>query len=129
MRNDFLSSTMIFPVKDAAETAHFYQEKLGFKIKGIWNIPGYASVTRGDVVIEFGEGRQEYTGSGVCQIQVSDVDEVYQEFRRTDLQFIGELADRDYGNRDFRIRDIDGNMLIVSSVLSTCPTPEGSESN
>ena len=31
--------------------------------------------------------------------------------------FVGDLADRDYGCRDFRIRDNNGNMLIVSHSL------------
>ena len=74
-------------------------------------------VARGRTIIEFGEGRKEYAGSGVCVIFVSDVDVVHHEFSTQNLDFVGDLADRDYGSRDFRVRDNNGNLLIFSSPL------------
>lgn len=74
-------------------------------------------VARGRTIIEFGEGRKAYAGSGVCVIFVSDVDEVHREFSIQSLDFVGGLADRDYGSRDFRVRDSNGNLLIFSSPL------------
>jgi hypothetical protein len=48
---------------------------------------------------------------------VSDVDIVYKEYSDKQIEFIGEIADRDYGSRDFRIKDNNGNVLIFSSPL------------
>jgi len=113
----FLGSTPILPVISVNDTAQFYAEKLGFEIEILWNNPPYGVVARGHTVIEFGEGRKKFAGSGVCLVFVSDVDAIYEEFINKDIEFVGDIADRDYGSRDFRIKDNNGNILIISSPL------------
>ena len=122
MNNGFLSTTVILPVISARETAMFYESMLGFEITGIWEVSEngteYGSVRRGDVIIEFGEGRKEYAGSGVCLIHVDNADEIYNELTSKSIEIVGDLADRDYGNRDFRVKDNNGNILIISHSLN-----------
>ncbi len=113
----FLGSNPILPVKSVDDTAKFYEEKLGFQIDILWNNPPYAVVARDQTIIEFGEGRKEYAGTGVCVIFVSDVDAVHNEYSGKDIEFFGDIADRDYGSRDFRIKDNNGNVLIFNSPL------------
>ena len=48
---------------------------------------------------------------------MSDVDIVYKEYSDKQIEFLGNIADRDYGSRDFRIKDNNGNVLIFSSPL------------
>ena len=115
--SQFKNANPILPVRNAREAAKFYQRQLGFTIDVIWENPNYACVSRGGVTIEFGEGRPDHVGSGVCFIHVKDVDRVHEELITSDADFVGALADRDYGSRDFRIRDIDGNLLIFGSPL------------
>lgn len=117
MNNDFLSSNPIIPVKSVVETASFYKEKLGFNIKGIWESPSYGVVSRGDAVIEFGEGRKEYAGSGICIVRVENANTIYNEWKLKDVEFIGDFAERDYGSKDFRVKDNNGNVLIVGHAL------------
>jgi len=117
MNNDFLSSNLIFPVKNVLETAIFYKEKLGFNINGIWESPSYGVVSRGDAVIEFGEGRKEYAGSGICIVRVENANTIYNEWKLKDVEFIGDFAERDYGSKDFRVKDNNGNVLIVGHAL------------
>lgn len=114
----FLGANPILPVVSVYDTANFYAEKLGFEIEGLWENPPYGAVARGQTIIEFGEGRKQFAGSGVCMVFVKDVDAVYQEYMAKDIEFVGDIADRDYGSRDFRIRDNNGNMLILSSPLA-----------
>jgi len=113
----FLGANPILPVRNVVETAAFYEQALGFETEVLWQDPPYGVVARGRTIIEFGEGRKEYAGSGVCVIFVSDVDVVHHEFSTQNLDFVGDLADRDYGSRDFRVRDNNGNLLIFSSPL------------
>ncbi len=114
----FLGANPILPVANVNDVAKFYEEKLGFEIEILWKNPPYAVVARGQTIIEFGEGRKDYAGFGVCVIFVSDVDEVYKEYSDKQIELVGDIADRDYGSRDFRIRDNCGNMLIFSSPLT-----------
>jgi transcriptional regulator with XRE-family HTH domain len=113
----FLGSNPILPVTSVEETAEFYKKKLGFEIEIIWRNPPYAVVARGQTIIEFGEGRKEYSGTGICVIFVSNVNTVYKEYSDRQVEFLGDIADRDYGSRDFRVKDNNGNMLILSSPL------------
>ena len=118
MNNEFKSANPILPVKSVDETAKFYKDKLGFEIEVLWENPKYAAVKRGAVTIEFGEGRPEHVGSGICYIHVQNVDMVYKEFKNAQIEFVGELENRDYGNRDFRVKDNNGNILIIGSPLA-----------
>jgi len=113
----FLGATPILPVVSVKETANFYAEYLGFEVEILWENPAYGVVARGQTTIEFGEGRKEFAGSGICNIFVSDIDAVYQELTTKRVEFVGDIADRDYGSRDFRIRDNNGNLLILTSPL------------
>ncbi len=117
MKKNFLDTTVILPAKNVIETAKFYQDKLGFEVSLIWENPAYGSVRRGDVVIEFGEGRKEFAGSGVCFIHVDNADNIYNELKSKDIEFVGDFGDRDYGSRDFRIKDNNGNTLIIGHAL------------
>lgn len=99
------------------ETTDFYATNLGFDIEILWKDPPYGVVARGQTIIEFAEGRKKFSGSGVCLIFGSDVDEVYCEYFEKNIEFVWDIADRDYGSRDFRIKDNNGNMLIFSCPL------------
>lgn len=117
MREEFLGANPILPVRNVRETAKFFEEKLGFAVAVLWEEPAYGVVKRGGTVIEFGEKRSDYAGSGVCNIHVRDADRIHAEWTRQGVEFVGDLADRDYGCRDFRIRDNNGNLLIVGHDL------------
>jgi transcriptional regulator with XRE-family HTH domain len=113
----FLGTNPILPVSSVCETVKFYEKKLGFEVKILWERPPYGVVARDRTIIEFGEGRKSHAGTGVCVIFVSDVDMVFLEYSNNEIEFIGDIADRDYGSRDFRIKDNNGNILIFSSPL------------
>jgi len=117
MSEQFLNANPIIPVKSVIETARFFEKKLGFTIEVLWENPAYGVVKRGNVVIEFGEGRQAHVGSGVCIIQVENADVIYEEWKTKEVEFVGDFSDRDYGSKDFRVKDNNGNMLIVGHAL------------
>jgi len=117
MNNNFLRANPVFPVKSVADTVNFYKKKLGFDIEILWENPSYGVVSRGDTVIEFGEGRKEFAGSGICIVRVNDADAVYKEWKAKDVEFYGDFAERDYGSKDFRIKDNNGNILIVGHAM------------
>lgn len=121
-QEQFLGVNPVLPVKNVIDSARFYEEALGFQVDIIWEDPAYACVSRGAVVIEFGEARQEHVGSSVCYIRLSDVDQFYHSLLQGNayqhtIEFVGDFADRHYGSRDFRIRDNNGNLLIFGSRL------------
>ncbi|MCP4297877.1 MAG: hypothetical protein GY786_19965 [Proteobacteria bacterium] len=116
-QNEFVGTTVILPVTNVQESAQFYKQKLGFEISGIWENPAYGSVKRENAIIEFGEGRKEFAGSGICYIHVENADSIFDEWKSKGIEFVGDFSDREYGNKDFRIRDNNGNILIVGHAL------------
>ena len=113
----FHYANTVMPVKNTKETAQYYKDYLGFSIDILWENPNYACVSRGGISIELGEGRPNHVGSGACVIQVSDVDAIYDEFSAQGVTFVGDFSERNYGSKDFRVRDNDGNLLIFGSAL------------
>lgn len=118
MSDTFLGANPILPVTSVVETAHFFEQELGFTVTVLWQNPAYGVVKRGNTTIEFGEGRKQHAGSGVCLILVDNADVVFNEWQSKNVEFVGDLANRDYGSRDFRIKDNNGNQLIISQALN-----------
>lgn len=114
---EFHFANPVMPVRDVREAANYYKHILGFNIDVIWEKPNYACVSRGGISIELGENRPNHIGSGACVVDVSNIDELYQEFVDQGATLEGDFAERDYGSKDFRIRDHDGNLLVFGSAL------------
>jgi len=117
MNQKFLTAIPILPVKSVIETVKYYQEKLGFDIEVLWENPAYGVVRRGNAIIEFGEGRQAHVGSGVCIVRVENADVIYDQWKANGVEFVGDFSDRDYGSKDFRIKDNNENILIIGHAL------------
>jgi hypothetical protein len=45
------------------------------------------------------------------------VESIYHHYKSQGLDLVGDFAERDYGSKDFRIKDNDGNLLIFGSPL------------
>ena len=48
-------------------------------------------------------------GTAGTYVVTDRVDELYEQVKRAGVTIVGELADKDYGNRDFSIADPEGN--------------------
>ncbi len=117
MDQHFICANPVLPVENVKETAKFYEDKLGFKTTLLWEDPAYGVVKRGNAAIEFGDKRKAHAGTGVVIVRVADADAIHAEWQEKGIEFVGDLADREYGSRDFRVRDNNGNMLIVGHDL------------
>lgn len=117
MSQQFLCANPVLPVRDVRKTVRFYARQLGFTVVLLWESPPYGAVKRGNAIIEFGEARRHHAGSGVCMVLVDDAERVYKEWQDRDVEFVGDFAKREYGSKDFRVRDNNGNMLIVGHAL------------
>ena len=117
MSTEFLGVNPILPVKNVTDTAEFFRDKLGFNIDVIWDGNTYGVVRRGNAVIELGAKRPDQVGGDICIIRVDNADSIYKEWKTKDIEFVGDFTERKYGSKDFRIKDNNGNMLIVGHAL------------
>jgi catechol 2,3-dioxygenase-like lactoylglutathione lyase family enzyme len=96
------------PVSDIRAAVEFYTKQLGFSEGFLWgDPPTFAGVNLGDVQIFMAEGTPNPRGCSV-QFVVGDVDELYAFHRANGVEVVEELDDRDYGLRDYTVRDLYG---------------------
>ena len=119
----------ILAVSDIDASVEFYVQKLGFSKN--WSIPDdsgktdFASVQLGDAEILLGvlEGYVEpqdlgKRGIGIqIYIELSQglkVDDIYHKAKTGGANIIKDIADRDWGERVFTVKDIDGYHLMIA---------------
>ena len=57
-------------------------------------------------------------GSGYLSLLVDEADNLYQRLSETDAVIVVLPDDRDYGLRDFMIKDPEGNVLVLGAPIT-----------
>ncbi|MEQ9401965.1 MAG: glyoxalase superfamily protein [Cyclobacteriaceae bacterium] len=119
----FSHSSPIFPVDDPLKTAEYYRDVLGFDINFKWeDPPTYIVINRDDAVgIHLVKNEGDFTppvNHASLFIFVHDVDAVYQEYQQSGAEITRTIDNRDYGMRDFDVRDPNGFILVFGKHLS-----------
>ncbi|HVU10362.1 MAG TPA: GNAT family N-acetyltransferase [Phototrophicaceae bacterium] len=108
------------------ESVAFYRDKLGFYVNSVGeehDPPRFAIVSRGEwrserIQIRFRYQPQPNASSGWLNIEVGgQIDALYEEFRSRGVTIAEDITTRDYGMRDFAIRDNNGYRLVFSSPI------------
>jgi len=110
----FQCCSPILSVNNLLRSRDFYVKKLGFKVSFEWgNPPSYIGIERDDVTLHLSDAKQSKHDSGKCNINIvtNEVDRYFSRCQQLGVDIIIEPTDREYGMRDFGIKDIDGNIL------------------
>lgn len=92
-------------VPDVLAAAHYYVESLGFSLGFTWgDPPAIAGVNLGDVQIFLERGTPSPEGVALYFV-VGNADELFEFQRENGATVLAPPADRDYGLRDYRVRD------------------------
>jgi catechol 2,3-dioxygenase-like lactoylglutathione lyase family enzyme len=106
-------------VSDIATAIEFYTKKLGFQLGFTWgDPPTFAGVTLDHVQIFLAKGTPSPEGCSV-QFDVGDADELYEFHRANGVEIAEPIADREYGMRDYAVRDLHGYRLGFGQPLYT----------
>lgn len=119
------------PVRDVRAAVAFYGARLGFEVGH--HEDGFAVLRRDEAVLHLWEASDEswrgrapssepvssgaesfISGTASCRIRVDGVDELFEEFRRSEVlhpESQAGVIDTDYGTREFSTLDEDGNLL------------------
>ena len=116
-----------FFVSDVGATVRFYTQVLDFEVVRLetqGSVPVFAVLGLGDVVVLI--DRQESIGGAPptprglavnIRVMVPDVDAVYDRARAAGATISRAIGDRDYGLRDFIVRDPDGFRIRFATPL------------
>jgi catechol 2,3-dioxygenase-like lactoylglutathione lyase family enzyme len=107
----------VLPVTSVPAATEFYIQKLGFTLGFTWgDPPSFAGVNLGRVQLFLQQGIPNPGGCSVTFV-VGDADELYAFQRANGVDIVLAPADRPYGIRDYRIRDLHGYELTFGHHL------------
>lgn len=111
------------PVTDVLAAVDFYTKKLGFWLAFTWgDPPAMAGVNLGHVQVFLEQGTPNPKGCSVYFV-VDDADQLYELQRANGVEIVAPLADRPYGLRDYRVRDLYGYELEFGHHLLNAGPP------
>jgi catechol 2,3-dioxygenase-like lactoylglutathione lyase family enzyme len=100
------------PVSNLAAAIEFYVAKLGFRLGFLWGEPAwFAGITLGEVEIFLKEDTPA-PNAGAVVFMVGDADALYEFHRANGVEVVEEIDDREYGIRDYAVKDLYGYRLV-----------------
>ena len=104
-------------VSDIPAAVDFYTARLGFALGFTWgDPPTFAGVNLGKVQMFLQKGTPEPKGCAV-HFLVGDADMLYEFHRANGVDIAMEIGDREYGIRDYVVRDLHGYYLTFGHHL------------
>ncbi len=104
-------------VSDIPTAVDFYTGKLGFKLGFLWGEPPtFAGVKLDQVQIFLQKGTPDPKGCSIY-FHVGDADGLYDFHRANGVEIAQPPGDRDYGIRDYTVRDLHGYYLTFGHPL------------
>ena len=98
-------------VDDVLAAVDFYTSKLGFRLGFTWgDPPSIAGVNLGKVQMFLEKGTPAPDGASVYFV-VGNADELFEFQRANGVDVVQAPGDREYGLRDYRVRDLHGYVL------------------
>ena len=108
-------------VRDVLAAVDFYTTKLGFEFGFTWGEPvTFAGVNLGEVQIFLAQ--RDGSGSALHFV-IDDADALYEFHVRNGAEVAEPIDDRDYGFRDYAVRDLDENVLAFGHYIYTVGPP------
>ncbi len=113
----------LFVVTDLEGSIAFYRDRLGFELAFTWgDPPSFAGVNLDQVQVFLQKGTPGPDGCSVSFV-VGDADELAEFHRRGGVEFVEEIDDREYGLRDYSVRDPDGYRLSFGHYIYSVGPP------
>jgi catechol 2,3-dioxygenase-like lactoylglutathione lyase family enzyme len=110
-------------VTDIRAAVDFYTSKLGFKLAFTWgDPPAFAGVNLGNVQMFLQTGTPDPKGCSVYFL-VGDADQLYEFHRANGVEVAEAIGDREYGIRDYLVRDLNGYHLSFGHHLFKAGPP------
>ena len=109
----------IVSVSSIEAAKSFFVDLLGFTVD--FEVDDVVGLLHGSVLIyciaENCENNRQPAGSANLNFMVDEVDELYSRCVAAHVEILVEPDNRTYGQRDFAVRDQDGNVMVFSCSL------------
>ena len=113
----------VLEVTDVPAAVDFYITKLGFTLGFTWGEPPrFAGVNLGKAQIFLAQGTPSPAGCALAFV-VGDADELHDFQRASGVEVVLPPADREYGLRDYRVRDLYGYEISFGHYIYSVGDP------
>jgi catechol 2,3-dioxygenase-like lactoylglutathione lyase family enzyme len=110
-------------VSDVGAAVQYYTERLGFELGFDWgNPPTMAGVNLGEAQVFLEKGTPCPQGCGIYFV-IGDADELYEFQRSRGVEVVEPPNERQYGLRDYTVRDLDGYRLTFGHRIYSADGP------
>ncbi len=117
-------------VRDLRESVVFYRDVLGFKVDGTFpeDAPTWAGLHSGNarVMLSTFDGVTEPHLTGVLYMYPDDLDAAWERVKEA-VPIVEQLTTREYGMREFSIRDPNGYLIKFGASTDTHEHPHAHE--
>lgn len=113
----------LLQVRDVPAAVDFYVEKLGFEHGFLYGEPPhFAGVELGDTQLFLQKSAQGSGGGGAAFV-VEDADALFAFQRAQGVEVLEPPGDRDYGLRDYVVRDLEGHPISFGHYIYNAGPP------
>ncbi|WP_019340187.1 bleomycin resistance protein [Stutzerimonas stutzeri] len=104
------------PTGDINKTADFFESKLGFNVLQKYPEQGHLILCRGNAEIQFWQAPSEEKAKTIamqssCYIRVTNITELYKEFKSNGAPFGYELTEQSWGMKEMQVNEPYGNAI------------------
>jgi len=116
-----IGTRYVLTVQNLEQSASYYEKKLGFT--SMWTGDGWHFLQRGSFMIMLGECPDELSAFDIkkhsyfAYIDVVHIGRLFQELQSKQVEIIGEIEDKPWGQREFAIRTIDGHSIMFGEKI------------
>ena len=118
MPSNFSHAVPFIPVRDLKETIGYYRDQLGFSNEWFWEDTD-AGILRNDLRLLFMQDAEFVSRINsnnrhfeICWF-VSNVEEVYEEFKQKGVKIVSELEFKPWKIKEFTVEEINGYWLRI----------------
>jgi uncharacterized glyoxalase superfamily protein PhnB len=112
----------VLAVHNVRESARFYVDALGFKVRS--DLGGRIFVVKDNCMVVLGECPNDMHPSELgchsyfAYLRVDDVDEYYAELQSKGTKGIGAIGDKPWGMREFGVTTPDGHRIMIRQIIA-----------
>ncbi len=117
-----ITNHTVFHVTNVERSIDFFTNQLGFAVDFKFGEPfSYARLSLGDAYLHISSGYpyKNNTSHGNMYTVFDEIDELYNALVKADVDFYCPIGNREYGIRDFAIKDPDENKIGFGTEIQT----------
>ncbi|MEB2774329.1 VOC family protein [Algoriphagus sp. D3-2-R+10] len=122
MKSTMTGNRYVLAVKNLRASSDYYKGELGFKT--LWDEGGWHFLVRDNIKIMLGECPDEKSANEIGNhsyfgyFEVEYIDDLYSEYKTRKVEFLGDIENKPWRQREFAIRTIDGHRITFGEAIS-----------